>query len=46
MSQCDLCGDETAILYTVERPKKEGEDEFHLCKACLKTVHEAYVQIK
>ncbi len=46
MTKCDLCGDESAILYTVESTTSRGGNEYHLCKECLKIVHEAYVQIK
>ncbi len=46
MAKCDLCGDESAILYTVDSSKEEDDKEFHLCEECLKTVHETYVQLR
>lgn len=46
MTKCDLCGDESAILYTVENPKSDKQKEYHLCENCLKIVHEAFVEIR
>lgn len=46
MSKCDLCGDKSVMLYTVGNAKSSKEREYHLCKECLKIVHDAYVQIK
>lgn len=46
MAKCDLCSDESAILYTVKNPKDPEGSELRLCEECLKTIHEAYVQIK
>lgn len=43
MAKCDLCSDESAMLYTVEG--SEG-NEYHLCEDCLAMVHEAYVELK
>lgn len=46
MVECDLCGDESSMLYTVDNEDNPEGDEHHLCKSCLKIVHEAYVEIK
>ncbi len=46
MTKCDLCSDESALLYTVENPKNPEGEKHHLCKKCLKIVHETYVRIK
>lgn len=45
MAKCDLCGDESTILYTVKKSGESGNEEYHLCKECLEIVHEAYVQL-
>lgn len=46
MTKCDLCSDETALLYTVENPKNQDKEKHQLCEECLKIVHETYVRIK
>lgn len=47
MTKCDLCSNESKILYTVKNPKSsEDENVLHLCRDCLKIVHETYVQVK
>ena len=46
MAKCDLCSDESTMLYTVVNPKNPEGEEYHLCDECLEMVHKAYIEIK